>query len=210
MEPDRPERRGALRRAQLTASRRLASLAAFWGTGRLLAAALAAVSVTAAGLWLVSPQRPPVEAAIPLTSTPDVVPEPMITVHVAGAVIRPGVYSLVAGSRVHTAIEAAGGARPDADPDRVNLAAPLIDGAQVRLPALGEPAMPDELDGGPVNLNLADTSRLESLPGIGPTLARAIVDERDRGGPFAQVDDLVRVPGLGPVRIESLRDLVAT
>ena len=70
--------------------------------------------------------------------------------------------------------------------------------------------MPDELDGGPVNLNLADTSRLESLPGIGPTLARAIVDERDRGGPFAQVDDLVRVPGLGPVRIESLRDLVAT
>jgi len=65
MELDRPERRGALRRAQLTASRRLASLAAFWGTGRLLAVALAAVSVTAAGLWLVSPERPPVEAAIP-------------------------------------------------------------------------------------------------------------------------------------------------
>jgi competence protein ComEA len=133
-----------------------------------------------------------------------------VTVHVAGAVKRPGVYRLDAGSRVHEAIDAAGGPTAEADTDRVNLAAPLVDGAQVRLPEFGEISADWSDTEGPVNINSADAATLEGLPGIGPSLARAIIDERERSGPFEGVDDLDRVSGLGPVRIDALRDLVAT
>ena len=168
-------------------------------------------------MWLLSPSRPPVEAAIPtlttaVGSTRSGIGEPMVrvTVHVAGAVNRPGVYRLEAGSRVHEAIDAAGGPTAAADTDRVNLAAPLVDGAQVRLPEIGELAVAWPEPAGLVDINSADTATLEGLPGIGPSLARAIVDERERSGPFRGVDDLNRVCGLGPVRIDALRDLVAT
>ena len=192
---------------------RLRELVEFWGSARLIAAAVAALSVTVAGIWLLSPTRPPVEAAIPAISPPVEPIEPdvtvLVTVHVAGAVALPGVYQLNAGSRVHDAIRAAGGPTVDADTDRVNLAAPLIDGAQVRLPVVGESAVEWPEPAGPVDINNADAAQLEKLPGIGPSLARAIIDERERSGPFGGVDDLARVPGLGPVRIEGLRDLVA-
>ena len=196
---------------------RARELIEFWGTARLIATAVAALSVTIAGMWLLSPSRPPVEAAIPTLTTAAVpnqsgIGEPMVrvTVHVAGAVNRPGVYRLEAGSRVHEAIDAAGGPTTAADTDRVNLAAPLVDGAQVRLPEIGEPSVDWPEPAGPVDINSADTTTLEGLPGIGPSLARAIVDERERSGPFRGVDDLDRVSGLGPVRIDALRDLVAT
>jgi competence protein ComEA len=196
---------------------RLRELIDFWGSGRLAATAVAALSVTAAGLWLLSPSRPPVEAAIPTWSPTAGSTEPgagepivRVTVHVAGAVKRPGVYRLDAGSRVHEAIDAAGGPTAEADTDRVNLAAPLVDGAQVRLPEFGEISADWSDTEGPVNINSADAATLEGLPGIGPSLARAIIDERERSGPFEGVDDLDRVSGLGPVRIDALRDLVAT
>jgi competence protein ComEA len=196
---------------------RLRELIDFWGSGRLAATAVAALSVTAAGLWLLSPSRPPVEAAIPTWSPTAGSTEPgagepivRVTVHVAGAVKRPGVYRLDAGSRVHEAIDAAGGPTAEADTDRVNLAAPLVDGAQVKLPEFGEISADWSDTEGPVNINSADAATLEGLPGIGPSLARAIIDERERSGPFEGVDDLDRVSGLGPVRIDALRDLVAT
>jgi competence protein ComEA len=196
---------------------RLRELIDFWGSGRLVATAVAALSVTAAGLWLLSPSRPPVEAAIPTWSPTAGSTEPgagepivRVTVHVAGAVKRPGVYRLDAGSRVHEAIDAAGGPTAEADTDRVNLAAPLVDGAQVKLPEFGEISADWSDTEGPVNINSADAATLEGLPGIGPSLARAIIDERERSGPFEGVDDLDRVSGLGPVRIDALRDLVAT
>jgi competence protein ComEA len=199
------------------ALRRAREIIDFWGSGRLVATAVAALSVTAAGIWLLSPSRPPVEAAIPTysptaDSTEPGAGEPIVrvTVHVAGAVKRPGVYRLDAGSRVHEAIDAAGGPTAEADTDRVNLAAPLVDGAQVRLPEFGEIAADSSDTEGPVNINSADAATLEGLPGIGPSLARAIIDERERSGPFGGVDDLDRVSGLGPVRIDALRDLVAT
>jgi competence protein ComEA len=192
---------------------RLRELIDFWGSGRLVAA----LSKTAAGLWLLSPSRPPVEAAIPTWSPTAGSTEPgagepivRVTVHVAGAVKRPGVYRLDAGSRVHEAIDAAGGPTAEADTDRVNLAAPLVDGAQVKLPEFGEISADWSDTEGPVNINSADAATLEGLPGIGPSLARAIIDERERSGPFEGVDDLDRVSGLGPVRIDALRDLVAT
>ena len=199
------------------ALRRAREIIDFWGSGRLVATAVAALSVTAAGIWLLSPSRPPVEAAIPTWSPTAGSTEPgagepivRVTVHVAGAVKRPGVYRLDAGSRVHEAIDAAGGPTAEADTDRVNLAAPLVDGAQVRLPEFGEISADWSDTEGPVNINSADAATLEGLPGIGPSLARAIIDERERSGPFEGVDDLDRVSGLGPVRIDALRDLVAT
>lgn len=149
-----------------------------------------------------------------------------VTVHVAGAVAAPGVVTLPAGSRVVDAVGAAGGLRPDADSDRVNLAAPLGDGQRVVVPVVGQPA-PEELatpaasgaggvsgsgspagPAGPVDLNRATASELDELPGVGPATAAAIIDHRTRSGPFRSVDDLIEVRGIGEAKLEALRDLV--
>jgi len=144
---------------------------------------------------------------------------------VAGAVQRPGVVDLVAGARVADALQAAGGLAEGADGDRLNLAAPLRDGARVFVPLVGQP-VPAELapqapgggqSGGgtdgdqgaaPVDLNLADGPELESLPGIGPATAAAILEHREREGPFASVDELLDVRGIGEAKLEALEGLV--
>jgi competence protein ComEA len=143
----------------------------------------------------------------------------VVTVHVAGAVQRAGVYELSVGSRVDAAIARAGGVTLDADPDALNLAAPLVDGTRVYVPMVGE-ALPPRLDAptpalpasstpaGPIDVNRASATELDSLPGVGPATASAIVTERERNGPFVSVDDLERVPGIGPAKLEALRDLV--
>jgi competence protein ComEA len=151
-----------------------------------------------------------------------------IVVDVVGAVRAPGVVSLPASARVIDAIRAAGGAVAGADLTRLNLAAKLADGARVAVPRAGQPPPAidpgavsgggDPSDGstasgpaaasGPVDVNTATLEQLETLPGIGPTLAAAIVQERERNGPFQRVDDLTRVHGIGPGRLSQLRDSV--
>lgn len=145
-----------------------------------------------------------------------------VVVHVAGAVTGPGVYLLDGSARVHSAIDAAGGPTSEADLDGLNLAAPVADGQRIYVPSVGEvdpadvpsgpPRTEPSVDGGapagPVDLNRAGAAELEALPGVGPATAAAIVDDRDRNGPFASVDDLDRVPGIGPAKLEALRDLV--
>ena len=132
-----------------------------------------------------------------------------LTVHVAGAVNRPGVYDLPAGSRVADAVEAAGGATDNATTDDINLARALVDGEQVRVPTEGEQM---DAHGGPagagdrININQADASALEDLPGVGPVLAKRIVAYRDEHGPFASVDELDGVTGVGPAILEGLID----
>ena len=163
----------------------------------------------------------------PDTPAPPVTPDApgTVVVHVAGAVVTPGVYDLPAAARVTDAIDAAGGARADADLDRINLAARLADGGRVYVPRPGEPipaatgtgsgAGPGApggdgpAAGGPIDLNTAGATALESLPGIGPTTAAAILAHRDAHGPFASVDDLLEVTGIGPAKLAGLRDLVA-
>lgn len=141
----------------------------------------------------------------------------VVMVHVAGRVGRPGVYSLSLGSRVVDAVEAAGGSAQFADLDSVNLASVLSDGQQVYIPAFGE--APHAVVGSasvpvttvvfsPVNLNTADVGQLDSLPGIGPATARAIVDHRTEKGPFASVEALEDVPGIGAAKVERLAGLV--
>jgi len=131
------------------------------------------------------------------------VPEARVAVHVVGQVARPGVYYLPEGSRVADAVEMAGGPLEDAALERLNMAAVLADGQQVLVPARGEGQEGYRLD-----LNSASVEELEALPGIGPALARRIVDYRTRMGPFASVDELSEVSGIGPAMVEKLRELV--
>jgi competence protein ComEA len=128
-----------------------------------------------------------------------VVDAPELVVQVAGAVARPGSYRLPWGSRVDDLIAAAGGATPDAALALVEGAARLSDGAAFVVPALGDPVGDARVD-----VNAASVRLLETLPGVGPVMAARIVAAR----PFHTVDDLGRVAGIGPVRLEALRGWV--
>jgi competence protein ComEA len=136
-----------------------------------------------------------------------------VVVHVAGAVVSPGVYRLSDGSRTIDAISAAGGARGDADVGRVNLAARLSDGLRVYIPTVGELTAPvvdasTDATQGPINLNAATADQLDDLPGIGPATATAIIAYRRDHGPFSSVDQLLEVHGIGPAKLEQIRPLV--
>src|SRR5437660_516453 len=144
-----------------------------------------------------------------------------VTVHVAGAVAKPGVYDLAGGARVIDAVEAAGGGAPDADLNRLNLAAKVADGQRVLVQRVGEAAPAGSASAGGsgsgsgsadpsglVNLNSATQAELEALPGIGPSLAGAIVTERERRGGFRSVNELGDVRGIGEKRFADLKDKV--
>lgn len=147
-------------------------------------------------------------------------------VHAAGAVSRPGVYRVRAGGRVADLLDAAGGPAPDADLDRVNLAAKVTDGERVYVPRRGEsppavaaPAGGDAGGGsggaagesgstGPVDLNTATLEQLDALPGVGPATAQAILDHRRAHGRFRKVDELLEVRGIGEAKLAALRSKV--
>lgn len=152
-----------------------------------------------------------------------------VTVHVSGAVAWPGLVTVPAGGRVGDAVAAAGGLLAAADVAAVNLARPLVDGEQVHVPAQGEhpptgpeggPATqgPDAGDGaagsggvdadGRVDLNRATEQELQTLPGVGPARATAIVEHRETHGPFASPGDLRAVPGIGEKTFQNLADRV--
>lgn len=172
-----------------------------------------------------------------------------IVVHVAGAVVRPGVYTLPAGSRMIDAVNAAGGPAAGADPNAVNLARAVADGERVYVPtreevrkfgqAVGGSADgtgvfggsaagagpggtgtnggtwaasggsgADGLTSGPININTATQAQLDSLPGIGPTLALRIIQYRAKNGPFTSPEELLRVPGIGEKKLAELQPFI--
>lgn len=138
-------------------------------------------------------------------------PEADLVVHVGGEVEDPGLYALPPGSRVADAVEEAGGARPEADLDLLNLARPLVDGEQVLVgvpPTAGEPGGPAQGTGGLVDVNQADKALLETLPGVGPVIAENIIGYREEHGPFTSVDDLVNVNRIGEKMLTDLRPRV--
>jgi competence protein ComEA len=137
-----------------------------------------------------------------------------IVVDVKGAVKQPGIYRLPPDSRLYQAIEAAGGATDEANTDQLNLADFLIDGMAVIVPREGE-ELHDTTQGtggephtgtGKVNINRASEAELQTLSGIGPTKAAAIVKDREENGPFKTVDDLTRVSGIGDKTLENIKD----
>ena len=140
-----------------------------------------------------------------------------VVVQVVGRVKNPGVYELPADSRVLDAVFQAGGFESDADQASLNLARPLNDGEQLVVLSKSETSMAgsetsDGLAHGQsrlISLNLADTNLLDSLPGIGPSLAQRIVDYRAANGGFRSVSDLDKVAGIGPSLMARLKDLVS-
>lgn len=223
------------------------------GLTRAAVTALVVLVVVGAAWWLLRPPGPALETILPTaeatdapsspTPSPSSVPvgsggtddtghvgggavEEMV-VQAAGAVGRPGVYRLPAGSRVDDLVREAAGLTPDADADRVNLASPLLDGERIWIPRVGEEEAPDVVAGsgggdpppggggdglesgtGLVNLNMATAGELEALPGIGPATASAILAHRDQIGSFGSIDELIDVRGIGDAKMEQLRPLV--
>jgi competence protein ComEA len=149
-----------------------------------------------------------------------------LVVQIAGAVTRPGVFHLAVGARVGDLVGLAGGLSAEADADRIDLAAPLVDGALVYIPRRGELGAPGPVvDGGApsgagtggsggaagstgsavIDLNSATADQLDSLPGVGPTTAAAIITYRHQHGAFRSVDDLADVSGIGPAKLAQIR-----
>lgn len=147
-----------------------------------------------------------------------------VCVHVGGAVAAPGVQELPEGARVQDAIEAAGGFSEGAATDALNLARVVADGEQVIVPSVEEQAdaagaqqaasaAPGAAGsgvsaGGKININRASASELDALPGVGPSTAEKIVADREANGPFATIEDLKRVSGIGDKKYAALADAI--
>lgn len=159
---------------------------------------------------------PPAQTRVP-TATPG-----PIQVYVSGAVARPGVYAIPWDSRVEQAVHAAGGAVLDADLVRINLAQRVYDEQQIYVPykdELATPVLPtaiprllsSQMSSAPeqkLNINTASASELETLPGIGPTLAQRILDYRRTNGPFQRPEDITKVKGIGEGIFTQIKGLI--
>ncbi|MDZ4168822.1 MAG: ComEA family DNA-binding protein [Coriobacteriia bacterium] len=206
----------------LVAAALLCAIACVWGVWRFWPQPVSASDAPPRETAAVSPgTRVQAEASAPAVAS---APPAGVVVHVAGAVRHPGVYELPSGSRVADAVDASGGMLPDAVPAAVNLARLVVDGEQVVVPSEDDPisvAPPPAAAGGgagasgaagspagaPVDLNSADAAALDTLPGIGPATAAKIVADREANGPFASVEDLSRVSGIGEKKCEQLAGL---
>jgi competence protein ComEA len=191
--------------------------------GRREAWLVAAVVVTIVGSALALLGRgagariaPPAQEPVPAFPSAAPSPTAVLFVDVSGAVRAPGLYSLPAGARVADAISAAGGARPRADLSALNLAELLVDGTKIDVPVqgrIGSPAAAPPGAASPssatVSLNSADQAALETIPGIGPVTATAILGYRQQIGSFESIDQLLDVDGIGPATLEAIRPYVS-
>jgi competence protein ComEA len=137
-----------------------------------------------------------------------------INVYVSGAVNKPDVYALPAGSLVKDAVALAGGATAEADLDHVNLALKLSDQLQVYVPRKGEAVVTPKSSAGssaltsPININTANLEELDKLPGIGPAIAQAIIDYRTQTGPFKTIEAINEVKGIGDALFAKIKDSI--
>lgn len=260
LEPDRPPPDGLDR---LDWRDRLTDLRGRLGLDvRLLAWAAVAVVAAGAAAWLLRPASTPFEETLPRASvevagaggpaptdaggapvpvagastpadasTTSVLTE--VVAYAAGAVTRPGVYRLDPTARVDDLVRAAGGLGADADAARINLAAPLVDGARVYIPHIGEEAPPEvagpdvaappggATGGGTgagdgsgdapaalIDVNTASEDELDELPGVGPSIAGSIISYRTENGGFSSVDELLEVRGIGEAKMAEIAPLV--
>jgi competence protein ComEA len=170
----------------------------------------------AALIWIVS--RNPSGEAVTLRPAPTETP---VIVYITGAVPRPGLYALPEGSRVQDGIAAAGGFLAEAERADINLAAFLIDGEELDIPFVegGSPVLATPMEDNPVlpgsgssteliDINIATSAELETLPGIGPTTAQKIIEYRQTNGAFVSIEDIINVSGIGPGLYERIKDLI--
>ncbi len=138
-----------------------------------------------------------------------------VTVHVVGGVNNPGIYSLPEGSRVNDAIDKAGGPSAEGDLESINIARPLVDGEQVRVPLEGEEAADAATGGeagasasagGKININRAGVSELTTLTGIGDKRAESIIRHREENGPFNSIEEIMNVTGIGDGIFNNIKD----
>jgi competence protein ComEA len=150
------------------------------------------------------------------SAAPEIIPitiaEPEIFVDVAGAVNKPGVYTLTGKSRVIDAIKAAGDSAPGADLSTINLARVLNDGEQIYVDSLvvnsSGQRVSKKTPSGPININRATARQLDALDGIGPVIAARIVEYRKINGSFLSVDDLQKVSGIGAAKFAQIKSKV--
>lgn len=151
------------------------------------------------------------------TETVNESPKQSIFVHVAGEVVSPGLYKLFEGDRVADAVIIAGNALSAAHIDAVNLAEPLIDGMKVVVPRKEEDISSQTenlsdisfLSTKKVNINIASTSELETLTGVGPTTANKIIEYREKSGHFKSLEEIKNIHGIGEKKFESLKDEIS-
>jgi competence protein ComEA len=165
----------------------------------------------AAGIILLVSSQPR-GSAVQLQPAPTAAP---IIVHISGSVMNPGVYALPRSSRVQDAVQAAGGLLPEADDQILNLAALLKDGERIKVPSRRPTAaalIPGSATLTPgsqlININWATQAELESLPGIGPEMAKRILEYRDQNGPFESIEAIQQVSGIGPATYAQLQDQI--
>lgn len=153
-----------------------------------------------------------------------------IKVHITGAVQNEGIITLEENARVADAIEKAGGLKDDADMSKINLAYVVEDGAKIKIPSLNDKTEADENEIRPtedeevvesipegsrksgtdiININKASQTELETLPGIGPSIALKIVNYREENGKFSRIEDLKEISGIGEDKFENLKGLVS-
>lgn len=205
---------------------RVGRIARSFSLPKLMVAAVSVVVIAVGGWWLVKAPPMPIEQQLPrassgspsLTTTHQGAPGATaseLVVQIAGAVKAPGVYRLPAGSRVTDLVEVAGGPIDGADQHQLPLAQKLTDGQRIVLARPGEAVVGVGPMGNaagpsaPLNLNSATAQQLETLPGIGPATAAAIITYRNQKGPLRSVDDLLNVRGIGPAKLDAFRELVA-
>ena len=201
----------------------------------VLASLATAVVLGAVLLFVRRDDNAPIQVVLPATAVAEPATNPQtaasgeagraqgeVRVYVTGAVSRPGVYTLAPDDRVEDAIAAAGGANADAELTGLNQAGRVRDEEHYHVPRLGEipptatvsaknqanTSDSSATGGGLIDLNAASVDLLDTLPGIGPALAGAIVSYREQNGPFRSVAEVTSVPRIGPAAYEKIRDLV--
>ena len=199
----------------------------FIGLKRIVATCFTVVALVGIAWFVLAPSPVPVETVLPRAqeTSSSIQSTSHVFVHVAGAVKRPGVYKLNARARIVDAVTAAGGASPRADLNSINLAQTVSDAEQVFIPSRvhrspratvaprhrPRPSSTTQAPGTEapaprtVNINTATSAQLETLTGVGPATAKAIIAYRNSKGPFTRIEDLLNVPGIGPAKLDAMR-----